>query len=355
VLINDVASLESCAYLFQFDSVFGPWREEVPVPTRRIADRRTRAIRFTNVGDIGQLDLHGVDVLLECTGQPYTRAYASRGLEAGARRVLISGPAEAADMTLILGANEERFDGQTIVSNGSCTTNALAPLLKLVDEAYGVIGGQMTTVHCYTGSQPTVDQPRDDFARSRAAALSMVPTSTSAHKLLGKVLPQLAGKIEARAIRVPTASVSAIDLTVVVRCAHARRSDRVPQAWPARYRRSLDGLTSRWSRSICGRGRNHWWFRARKPRCRREGCCACSAGTTTSGVSPTECWMLPPSAMCEHDIGATVQRAMRVDRMIDDSVFSTPSIEPMLSIVASSSLMDRAATMAIMSKLPLTE
>lgn len=221
VLINDVASLESCAYLFQFDSVFGPWREEVSGAdqTLRIGPR---AIRFTNVGDISQLDLHGVDVLLECTGQPYTRAYASRGLEAGARRVLISGPAEAADMTLILGANEERFDGQTIVSNGSCTTNALAPLLKLVDEAYGVIGGQMTTVHCYTGSQPTVDQPRDDFARSRAAALSMVPTSTSAHKLLGKVLPQLAGKIEARAIRVPTASVSAIDLTVVVRDAPTR-------------------------------------------------------------------------------------------------------------------------------------
>ena len=107
----------------------------------------------------------------------------------------------------------ERAD-DIVVSNGSCTTNALAPLLKTVDDLFGIIGGQMTTVHCYTGSQPTVDQPRDDFARSRAAALSMVPTSTSAHKLVGKVLPSLAGKIEARAIRVPTASVSAIDLTV---------------------------------------------------------------------------------------------------------------------------------------------
>lgn len=213
VLINDVASLESCAYLFQYDSVFGPWREEVEALEHALRIG-TRTIAFSNESDIRRLDLHGVDVLLECTGQPYTRDYSSRGLEAGAQRVLISGPATAADLTLILGANEAAFSGQTIISNGSCTTNALAPLLKVIDECYGIIGGQMTTVHCYTGSQPTVDQPRDDFARSRAAALSMVPTSTSAHKLVGKVLPHLMGKIEARAIRVPTASVSAIDLTV---------------------------------------------------------------------------------------------------------------------------------------------
>ncbi|MGM4915025.1 hypothetical protein [Rhizobium sp. 768_B6_N1_8] len=117
---------------------------------------------------------------------------------------------------MVLGANEEIFDGQKVISNASCTTNALAPILKVIDGAFEVVGGQMTTIHCYTSSQPTVDQPRNDFARSRAAALSMVPTSTSAHKLLSNVLPRLAGKIEARAIRVPTASVSAIDLTVLV-------------------------------------------------------------------------------------------------------------------------------------------
>jgi glyceraldehyde 3-phosphate dehydrogenase len=220
-LINDVAPLASCAYLFQYDSVFGPWREEVTA-LDQVLQVGKRNIRFFNENDVRRLDLQGVDVLLECTGQPYTREYASRGLEAGAKRVLISGPAEAADATMILGANEEVFTGQTIISNGSCTTNALVPLLKVIDDAYGIIGGQMTTVHCYTGSQPTVDQPRDDFARSRAAALSMVPTSTSAHKLLSKVLPHLAGKIEARAIRVPTASVSAIDLTVVLKQAPTR-------------------------------------------------------------------------------------------------------------------------------------
>ena len=213
VLVNDIAPLESCAYLFQYDSVFGPWAEDVSAEDRALRIG-SRSIPFHNKRDIRALDLSGVDIFLECTGQPYTRDYVSRALESGAKRVLISGPAESADVTVVLGANEQMIAGHKIISNASCTTNALAPLLKTVDDLFGIIGGQMTTVHCYTGSQPTVDQPRDDFARSRAAALSMVPTSTSAHKLVGKVLPSLAGKIEARAIRVPTASVSAIDLTV---------------------------------------------------------------------------------------------------------------------------------------------
>lgn len=213
MLINDVAPLESCAYLFNYDSVFGPWAEDVAAGDK-VLQVGSSPIPFYNEHDIRHLDLSAVDIVLECTGQAYTREYVSRALEAGAKRVLISGPAEAADLTVVLGANEQVLDNQRIVSNASCTTNALAPILKVIDDAFGVVGGQMTTVHCYTGSQPTVDQPRDDFTRSRAAALSMVPTTTSAHKLLGKVLPSLAGKIEARAIRVPTASVSAIDLTV---------------------------------------------------------------------------------------------------------------------------------------------
>ncbi|MDC9837563.1 type I glyceraldehyde-3-phosphate dehydrogenase [Rhizobium binxianense] len=216
VMINDVAPLESCAYLFQYDSIFGVWPEEVQTLEGALKIG-SKIVPFHNVRDVRALDLSDVDVFLECTGQPYSREFISCALEAGASRVLISGPADAADVTVVLGANEEAIGDCRIVSNASCTTNALAPLLKVIDEAYEVVGGQMTTVHCYTGSQPTVDQPRDDFARSRAAALSMVPTSTSAHRLLGKVLPRLAGKIEARAIRVPTASVSAIDLTVSTR------------------------------------------------------------------------------------------------------------------------------------------
>lgn len=213
VLINDTASLESCAYLFQYDSVFGPWNQEV-VPLERALKIGSEIFPFHNAHDVRSLDLSEIDVFLECTGQPYTRGFISRALEAGASRVLVSGPTDAADVTVVLGANDEMIGDNRIVSNASCTTNALAPLLKVIDEAYDIVGGQMTTVHCYTGSQPTVDQPRGDPARSRAAALSMVPTSTSAHRLLGSVLPKLEGKIEARAIRVPTASVSAIDLTV---------------------------------------------------------------------------------------------------------------------------------------------
>jgi glyceraldehyde 3-phosphate dehydrogenase len=216
IMINDVAPLDTCAYLFQYDSVFGPWPEEVQTLEGALKVG-SEVIPFHHVRDVRSLDLSDVDVFLECTGQPYTREFISRPLEAGASRVLISGPADAADVTVVLGANEEMIDGHRIISNASCTTNALAPLLRIIDEAYSVVGGQMTTVHCYTGSQPTIDQPRDDFARSRAAALSMVPTSTSAHRLLSRVLPHLAGKIEARAIRVPTASVSAIDLTVSLR------------------------------------------------------------------------------------------------------------------------------------------
>ena len=215
VLINDIEDLANCAYLFEYDSVFGPWRGQVATqPGQLIVDGR--AIPFHSCPDLRSLDLSGVDVVLECTGMAGSRALAERGLEAGARSVLISGPSDEADETLVIGANDAALAGQRIISNASCTTNALAPLLQVLDDAFGVVSGQMTTVHCYTGSQPTVDKPRGDPARSRAAALSMVPTTTSAGRLIGKVLPHLAGKVSARAIRVPTASVSCIDLTVIL-------------------------------------------------------------------------------------------------------------------------------------------
>lgn len=211
--INDIEPLSTCAYLFQYDSVFGPfpgavdWREGALLVSGA-------EIPFHDVRDLRDLDLAGVDLVLECTGMAGVRTVAERGLEAGAGFVLISGPTDEADITIVLGANEHELTDQRIVSNASCTTNALAPLLKVLDDGFGVESGHMTTVHCYTGSQPTVDKPRGDLARSRAAALSMVPTTTSAQRLMGKVLPKLKGRIEARAIRVPTASVSAIDLTV---------------------------------------------------------------------------------------------------------------------------------------------
>ena len=212
--INDIAAPEMCAYLFEFDSVFGPWHGSVALEGGALVVNG-RAIPLHRTPDLSTLDLAGVDVVMECTGRADSREVAARGLQAGARRVLVSGPSNAADVTVVLGANEATLTDQPIVSNASCTTNALAPLARLIHEEWGIVTGSMTTIHCYTGSQPTVDAPAADFSRSRAAALSMVPTTTSAQRLLDTVLPQIAGRIEGSAVRVPTASVSAVDLAVM--------------------------------------------------------------------------------------------------------------------------------------------
>jgi glyceraldehyde 3-phosphate dehydrogenase len=212
--INDIAAPEMCAYLFTYDSTFGPWKGSANLQDGALVVNGHR-LPLHRVADISTLDLAGVDVVLECTGRADTVEVAGRGLRAGARRVLVSGPSAAAEVTVVLGANEAVLAEQRIVSNASCTTNALAPLVRLLDRDWGVVTGSMTTIHCYTGSQPTVDAPAADFARSRAAALSMVPTTTSAQRLLDVVLPHTAGRIMGAAVRVPVASVSCVDLTVL--------------------------------------------------------------------------------------------------------------------------------------------
>ena len=212
--INDIADAQMCAYLFEFDSVFGPWPGTVAVTDGHLVVNGN-PIALHRTADISGLDLTGVDVVLECTGRAGSRDVAMRGLKAGAAKVLISGPSDAADVTVVLGANDAVLQGQTIVSNASCTTNALAPIARLIHQNFRIVTGSMTTIHCYTGSQPTVDAPAADFARSRAAALSMVPTTTSAQRLLDQVLPEIAGRLEGSAVRVPTASVSAVDLCLV--------------------------------------------------------------------------------------------------------------------------------------------
>lgn len=215
VAINDIAAPETCAYLFEYDSVFGPFPGPVRLEQGDLVVPGAR-LRLTRTPDLSSLDLSGIDLVMECTGRADTAEVAARGLAAGARRVLVSGPSGAAETTVVLGANEDALlPAHRIVSNASCTTNALAPLARLLDDAFGIRAGWMTTIHCYTGSQPTVDAPGASPERSRAAALSMVPTSTSASKLLDRVLPRLAGRIEGAAVRVPTASVSAVDLAVL--------------------------------------------------------------------------------------------------------------------------------------------
>lgn len=213
VALNDIARPELCAYLLQHDTVFGPFPGEVSFDADSLTINGTR-YPLTAQSDLSKVDLSGVDLVMECTGKANTRAFAEAGLRAGAARILVSGPCPEADITCVLGANEAALGDQKIVSNASCTTNALAPLAQLLDAELGLVTGHMTTIHCYTGSQPTVDAPRGDLARSRAAAMSMVPTTTSAGQLSDLVLPHLAGRITATSVRVPTASVSAIDLTV---------------------------------------------------------------------------------------------------------------------------------------------
>ncbi len=217
VAINDIAKAEMAAYLFEYDSTFGPWKGKVELG-QGVLTVDGHGITLSAARDLSSLDLSGIDVVMECTGLGGERSFAEAGLRAGAGRVLVSGPSKTADFTLVIGANDHRLSpDHRIVSNASCTTNALAPLARLVEAEWGVETGWMTTIHCYTGSQPTVDAPGADYARSRAAALSMVPTTTSAQRLLDVVLPEIAGRIEGAAVRVPTASVSAVDLSVVTR------------------------------------------------------------------------------------------------------------------------------------------
>lgn len=214
VAVNDLAQPDTCAYLFKYDSVFGPLPGGVTLQGGAL-QAGGRSIPLLTGAKMADLPLADVDLLLDCTGATKDRATAEAALTTGARAVLISGPSDIADMTIVKGANDDQIDNHRIVSNASCTTNALAPLLRDLDTRFGLIQGHMTTIHCYTGSQPMVDAPRGpDLARNRAGAVSMVPTTTSAAKLIDRVLPDLAGRVTGAAVRVPAISVSAVDLVV---------------------------------------------------------------------------------------------------------------------------------------------
>ncbi|MEM8787811.1 MAG: glyceraldehyde 3-phosphate dehydrogenase NAD-binding domain-containing protein [Pseudomonadota bacterium] len=247
--INDVAALDICAYLFQYDSVFGPYPGRVETgPQMLTIDGQP--IPFTQSADLTVFDLSGIDVVLECTGAAGTRAVAERGLKAGAATVLISGPSEAADVTVVRGANEEAMGQARIVSNASCTTNAIAPLLRCVDARFGLQHGHITTIHCYTGSQPLVDSPRDSFARSRAGAISMVPTTTSAARQLTRILPAMEGRVSVSAVRVPAISVSAIDAVLQL-----TKPVELAALWDALKATGVIGLTEEPLVSVDLRGR----------------------------------------------------------------------------------------------------
>ena len=213
--INDLGPVETNAHLFRHDSVHGRFAGEVKV-TGDAIDIGAGAIKVTALREPAKLPWRelGVDVALECTGRFTDRAAAAAHLEAGARKVLVSAPAKGADLTVVFGVNHDRLTPEhQVVSNASCTTNCLAPVAKVLNDAVGIERGFMTTIHAYTGDQPVLDTLHKDLRRARAAAMSMIPTSTGAARAVGLVLPELAGKLDGTAIRVPTPNVSLIDLT----------------------------------------------------------------------------------------------------------------------------------------------
>jgi glyceraldehyde 3-phosphate dehydrogenase len=212
--INDLGPVETNAHLIRFDSVHGRFPHEVTTGADWI-DVGTGKIKVTAIKDPTTLpwkDL-GVDVAMECTGIFTAKDKASMHLTAGAKRVLVSAPADGADLTVVYGVNHDKITKDHIVlSNASCTTNCLSPVAKVLNDVIGIDTGFMTTIHSYTGDQPTLDTLHKDLYRARAAALSMIPTSTGAAKAVGLVLPELKGRLDGVAIRVPTPNVSVVDL-----------------------------------------------------------------------------------------------------------------------------------------------
>ncbi|MCV6584640.1 MAG: type I glyceraldehyde-3-phosphate dehydrogenase [Marinibacterium sp.] len=213
VKVNATGPLETAAHLIKYDSVHGRFPGEVTIGDGTMDLGRGEMQMFSTY-DMNELDWDGCDVVLECTGKFNDGEKAKAHLDRGAGKVLLSAPGKNVDKTIVFGVNDgDLTASDTMVSNGSCTTNCLAPLAKVLDEAVGIEHGIMTTIHAYTGDQPTLDRRHNDLYRARAAAMSMIPTSTGAAKALGEVLPNLKGRLDGSAIRVPTPNVSAVDLT----------------------------------------------------------------------------------------------------------------------------------------------
>ncbi|GAA4838256.1 type I glyceraldehyde-3-phosphate dehydrogenase [Garicola koreensis] len=219
VAVNDLTDPQSLVNLTKYDSVLGRFPQEVTLQDDHLVagDRRIRLLSDRDPANLPWGEL-GVDIVIEATGIFTTKASASKHLDAGAKKVLISAPSKDSDATLILGINEDTYDAQrhTVVSNASCTTNCLAPLVKVLNDEFGIVEGLMTTIHSYTGDQRLHDAPHSDARRARAAGVNMVPTSTGAAAAIGEVIPEVDGKLDGFAVRVPTITGSGTDLTVTI-------------------------------------------------------------------------------------------------------------------------------------------
>ena len=243
VAVNDLTNAATLAHLLKYDSVLGNLHARIEAAEGSIAVDGNR-FKVLSVKDPAQLPWKelGVDVVYESTGLFTDRDAAARHLAAGARRVVITAPAKKPDVTLVLGVNHDMYDPAThhIISNASCTTNCLAPLVKVLHESFGVRKGWMTTIHSYTNDQQLLDLPHKDLRRARAAALSMIPTTTGAATAVGEVLPELKGRLDGIAIRVPTPNVSVVDLAALVD--RKTTADEVNAAFRAAADGPLNGI-----------------------------------------------------------------------------------------------------------------
>jgi len=242
VAINDLGPVETNAHLLRYDSVHGRFPLDVKVSGDSF-DFGMGPVKVTAIRDPAQLpwkDL-GVDIALECTGLFTAKEKAKAHLAAGAKRVIVSAPADGADLTVVYGVNHDKLTkDHLVISNASCTTNCLAPVAKVLNDAVGIEKGFMTTIHAFTGDQPTLDTLHKDLYRARAASLSMIPTSTGAAKAVGLVLPELAGKLDGVAIRVPTPNVSVVDLKFVAK--RKTTKDEINAAIKAAAEQQLKGI-----------------------------------------------------------------------------------------------------------------
>jgi glyceraldehyde 3-phosphate dehydrogenase len=215
VAVNDLTDANMLAHLLQYDTVHGTLTEKVTVDgdTLVIGDKKVKVLAERDPAQLGWGDL-GVEVVVESTGRFTKRADAAKHLEAGAKKVIISAPATDEDITVVMGVNEDKYDAENhnVISNASCTTNCLAPFAKVLNDKFGIKRGMMTTIHSYTNDQQILDLPHKDYRRARAAAENIIPTTTGAAKAVSLVLPELKGKLNGGAVRVPTPNVSLVDL-----------------------------------------------------------------------------------------------------------------------------------------------
>jgi glyceraldehyde 3-phosphate dehydrogenase len=217
VAVNDITDAKTLAHLLKYDSILGNLDEDVSVDgnTILVADRKVKVLSERDPANLPWKDLE-VEYVIECTGLFRTREAAGAHINAGAKKVIISAPAKKEDITIVMGVNHDKYDPKNhhIISNASCTTNCLAPIAKVLNDSFGIVKGQMTTIHSYTNDQKILDLPHKDLRRARAAAVSMIPTSTGAAAAIGLAIPELKGKLDGCSIRVPTPNVSIVDLTV---------------------------------------------------------------------------------------------------------------------------------------------